>query len=136
MKALSITCVVLCIIMALPGCSTPETRMVDNQVVRSSFPFILDGKITRSEVLRRLGQPASYFEDGSIFIYWLREDEHGVFKVVSKNITAISLQNRSVIDAFYSTTNELKAAETGYYNLVLVFDNHNTLAEHSLVFIR
>ena len=110
--------------------------MVDDQVVGSSFPFIRDGKITRNEILERLGQPASYFEDGSIVIYWLLEDEHGVYSVVPKNVTAISLHSRSVIDAFDSSTIELKTTGTGYYNLVLVFDNNDILAEHSLVFIR
>jgi len=136
MKAPSITCVVLFIIMALHGCSAPETRMVEDHLVGSSFPFIRNGKITRSEIVERLGQPASHFEDSSIVIYWLLENEHGVFEVVPKNVTAISLQTRSIIDAFDSATTERKTAETGFYNLVLVFDNHDILAEHSLVFIR
>jgi len=134
MKATSITCVFLYIIITLHGCSAPETRLVDDQVVGSSFPFIRDGKITRSEILKRLGQPASYFEDGSIVIYWLLEDEHGVYEVVPRNVAAIGLQNRSVIDVIDAP--QLQNQKTGYYNLVLVFDKNDILAEHSLVFIR
>lgn len=140
MKPSSLTCVALYIIIALHGCSTPETHMVDGQLVGSSFPFIRDGKITRSEILDRLGQPASYFENGSIIIYWLFEDKHGLFEVVSKNPATITLQKHSILDILGGSGGSNKGrridTRSGYYNLVLVFDNNNILTEHSLVFIR
>ena len=132
-KASSITCVVLYIIMALHGCSTLETRMVDAQVVGSSFPFIRDGVITRNEILERLGQPASYFEDGRVVIYWLQEDSNGVLQVTTKNSTALSINNRSYLHNLEYGTKESKS---GYYNLILIFTDNDILEEHSLVFIR
>ena len=123
----------------LLGCSSPETRRVDDGVAVSGFPFLHDGKITRGEILDRLGQPASYFEDGMVVIYWLREGEHGELEVVPRNATAIRLHNYDTL-VFLGSTNEprqpQKDSGTGYYNLVLVFDDNDILAEHSLVFIR
>ena len=133
MKASSITCVVLYIIMSLHGCSALETRIIDDQEVKTGFSFIRDGKISRSEVLARLGQPASTYENGRIVIYWLQEDSDGVLQVTTKNSTALSIDNRSYLhDLEYGT----RESKSGYYNLVLVFTDNDILKEHSLVFIR
>jgi len=119
--------------MALHGCSAPETRVIDNQEVESNFSFIRDGEITRSEILKRLGQPASYYEDGRVVIYWLQEDSNGVLQVTTKNSTALSINNRSYLHNLEYGTKESKS---GYYNLVLIFTDNDILEEHSLVFIR
>lgn len=119
--------------MLLHGCSAPETRMVDDRVVESSFPFIRDMEVTRNEILKRLGQPASYFEDGRIVIYWLQEGSNGVLQVTTKNSTALSINNRSYLHNLEHGKKQLKS---GYYNLVLIFTDDDILEEHSLVFIR
>ena len=133
MKAWMRTCFFLSLPMFLHGCSTPETRILDHQVIASNLPFIRVGEITRSEILDQLGKPASFFEDGMIVIYWLVENDNGVLEVVPKNATAIRLLEHSVINSFERRP---RRSRSGYYNLVLVFGNNDILEEYSLVFIR
>jgi hypothetical protein len=125
----------------LLGCTAPETRRVDDGIAVSGFPFLQDGKITRGEILDRLGQPASYFEDGMVAVYWLRKGEHGELEVVPRNGPAIRLYNHDTLPDLLGPTIgpqrlPKKKSGTSYYNLVLVFDDNDILAEHSLVFIR
>jgi hypothetical protein len=123
MKLLLYVCLFVAFTVLQPGCSAPETRTVDAGIALSGFPFLRDGKITRSEIYDRLGQPATFYEDGRIVIYWVRENEQDELEVVSKNSTAVGLYERS-------------RSETGYFNLVLVFSAEDILERHSLVSIR
>jgi len=133
MKASAITCVVLCIIMVLHGCSAPETRKVDDQVVASNLSFIRDGKTSRSEILAQLGQPASVYENGRIVIYWLQEGSSGELQATTKNMAALGIDTRSYQhNSVYGSIE----SKSGYYNLILVFTDNDILEEHSLVFIR
>jgi hypothetical protein len=133
MKVLMQVCFVVYLAVFLQGCSTSETRMIDIQEVVSDFSFIRDGKISRNEVLARLGQPASVYENGRIIIYWVQEDNNGVLQVTTKNSTAVSINNRSYL---HDLENGTRGSKSGYYNLVLVFTDNDILEEHSLVFIR
>lgn len=133
MKVWMQVCFVVSLAVLLQGCSTSKTRMIDILEVESDFPFIRNGKTSRDEVLARLGEPASVYENGKIIIYWVQEDNNGVLQVTTKNSTAISINNRSYLHDLEHGT---RVSKSGYYNLVLVFTDNDILEEHSLVFIR
>ena len=112
------------VLVILSGCSpTPKTRVIEDASNSERIPFIREGVTTREEIMTRLGAPVSFYENQRIVIYWMHENKTGKFQVVP--------QRAMPIDPEGGITWKL-----GLHNLVLVFDDHNILERHSLVFIR
>jgi hypothetical protein len=115
----------VCSITALLGCSaTPKTEVVEEQEFQELMPFIRDGITERQEILNRLGEPESVYEDERIVVYWLEEYIGGHFRPIPRRDLPRDEQAAGL------------AFELGLYNLVLVFDSNDWLERHSLVFIR
>jgi hypothetical protein len=108
------TLALLLMLIMTVGCSgatPPSLLYVDDTEYRQTwFPFLEDGKTTKSEVESKLGKPPRQFEDGRIWTYEMT----GLWTVYG-------------LWVFY---------ENPEYNLVLVFDENNLLRKQSLVRIR
>ena len=83
---------------------------VDKNTQQQWLPFIENGKITKEEVLLKLGIPSSQFEGERILTYQMTFNEQEGFRVISR-----------------------RAFE---YNLVLVFDERNILQKHRLLKVK
>jgi hypothetical protein len=107
---------ILLLLLVVAGCATarPDARA-------DLLNFICNGQTTKTEVLIKLGQPSATFESENIFTYRLGFDAHNNgYYVMERGLYA-----RVYPD--YTTWEAIK------YSLVLVFDGHNVLREHSLV---
>ncbi|MDP6436164.1 MAG: hypothetical protein QGG46_02900, partial [Gammaproteobacteria bacterium] len=94
----------------MSGCgSTPKTQVIDEQSLSKSIPFIRDGLTSRREILNRLGEPASRYEDGHITVYWMQETEDGHLRDTRRRTLPKETQGGGGV-----------AFEEGLYNLVLV----------------
>ena len=80
----------------------PKRKVIDDaDIFIGQWEFVKDVKITKQEIINRLGEPMSSYENGRIVIYSYRKEE-----------------------------------KDKLYNLVLVFNDNNVLARHSIVQLR
>ena len=135
MKSFLILIIAIALTMGLCGCSTPVTHTVDNQHDSVQLDYIRDGVTTREEILSRFGNPASVYEEGRIITYWLLKNNNDELEVTTMNVTAISVQSWSWQD-YIDSRAPSGGIKSGYYNLVLVFSENDTVEKHSIVFIR
>jgi hypothetical protein len=95
------------VIVVQPGCLS-VIKPVDVELSNQQLPFVRDGTTTMDEVTARMGEPASIYENGRVFIYGLcKENEQ-----LRSGNTCVGNHN---------------------YNLVLVFGSDGILERHSLV---
>jgi len=103
----------LAVAITIAACSY-VTRL-DLQAVDGPFKFLHDNQTTRQEVLTRLGEAASLYENGRILTYILRE-YRGQLRVDNyRNLESAGDLRRKT------------------YHLVLVFGSDGVLERHSLV---
>lgn len=95
------------VIALLPACLS-AIKPVDAEFSNKQLPFVRDGMTTVGEVTARMGEPASVYENGLVFIYGLCEEN----------------------EQLRSSNN---CAGNHNYDLVLVFGSDGILERHSLV---
>ena len=83
----------------MSSCAQKRKVINDADIYIEQWEFVKDVKITKGEIINRLGEPMSSYENGRIVIYSYREEDK-------------------------------------LYNLVLVFNDNNVLAKHSIVQLR
>jgi len=133
-----------------------ETFVSEPYVRTRWLPFVVDGKTERKEIIQRLGEPTSGFQSGKILGYRLILVEEG--RDVSEKEYRDIIVNRdsAYVAGYYGWVNNRRKllSEKGIlftvreqnkeeklleilsreveYSLVLVFDDRDTLARHSL----
>jgi hypothetical protein len=133
-----------------------ETFVSEPYVRDRWLPFIVDGKTERNEIIQRLGEPSSGFQDNKILGYRLILVEEGrdVSETEYRNIIVNResaylggyygwvdnrrklLSEKGTLFTVREPNREEKLLEIlsreAEYSLVLVFDDQGTLARHSL----
>jgi hypothetical protein len=146
----------LLMIMACANEILDESFISEPYVRERWLSYLQDGKTKQDEIIRRLGEPTSRFQNGMILGYRLILIEEGR-EISEKEYRGIILNRDSAyIGGYYAwVNNERKLlSEKGVlftlreenkddkileilsreaeYSLVLVFDAHGTLAKHNL----
>ena len=148
---------ILCLLLI--GCAHEklDDTFVSEPYVRERWlTYLADGKTERSEIIQRLGEPTSSFQDGTILGYRLILVEGGqdlsekAYRGILINLDAAYIggyygwvdNRRKVLSEKGSlfTVREQNREEKlleilsreAEYSLVLVFDNRGTLARHRL----
>jgi len=98
-------------------------RVVDESIQQKWLPFIEDGKTTKDEVLLKLGNPSGQFEGGRILTYTMTFSEEKGFQVNYE---------RTFISHGPWPCYKLSVSKAEY-NLILVFNENNTLSKHNLL---
>ena len=148
--------IMLALVMACAHGNLDETFVSEPYVRERWLPFIVDGKTERKEIIQRLGESSSGFQDNKILGYRLILIEGGQdlsekeYRSILINLGAAYLQSyygwvdnrRKVLSEKGSlfTVREQNREEKlleilsreAEYSLVLVFDNWGTLARHRL----
>lgn len=133
-----------------------ETFVSEPYVRERWLPFIVDGKTERKEIIQRLGEPSSGFQDNKILGYRLILIEGGQdlsekeYRGILINLDAAYiggyygwvdnrrkvLSEKGTLFTVREQNREEKLLEIlsreAEYSLVLVFDNRGTLARHRL----
>lgn len=133
-----------------------ETFVSEPYVRERWLPYIADGRTERKEIIQRLGEPTSSFQSGKILGYRLILVEEGrdlsekEYRDILINLDAAyiggfygwvdyrrkSLSEKGTLFTIREQNKEGKLLEIlsreAEYSLVLVFDDHGTLAHHSL----
>ena len=145
--------------LSLMACAadTLNESFVSEPYVRGRWlSYLEDGKTKRQEVIRRLGEPTSSFQDNRILGYRLLLIEDGRDITEKEYRTALINFESAYRDRYFGWINNRRKllSENGTlftvrdqnkedkrleilsreaeYSLVLVFDDHDTLAQHSL----
>jgi len=101
------------------GCSTPRIIPTDLQILRKSeLGFLAAGETTREQVLLKMGNPSSRFEEDRILIYQVRFHSDGRVDIYSPKSIGSS---------------GFREWEPGTLSLVLVFNSDNLLLKIGLV---
>lgn len=87
----------------------------------------------RREIIDRCGELASSYENGRILVYWLKINKHNEARFIGN---ALPAEFRDENELGVLGVPAIVATKAGIYNLVLVFDADDVLAQHSLVFVR
>lgn len=77
-----ITLLCLLLIVALAISCAPKRQVIDPQFESNRFGFLRDGKINRQEIIDRLGEHSSSYENGRIVIYYWLGEENKAYNVV------------------------------------------------------
>jgi hypothetical protein len=133
-----------------------ETLVSEPYVRGRWLPYLQDGETKREEITRGLGKPTSSYENDRILGYRLILVEEGRDITEKEYRTALINFESAYRDRYYGWINNRRKllSEKGTlftvrdqnkedklleilsreaeYSLVLVFDNHDTLAQHSL----
>ncbi len=134
-----------------------DERFVSEPYVRERWlSYVEDGKTKKGDIIRRLGEPTSSFQDNRILGYRLILVEDGRDITEKEYRTALINFESAYRDRYYGWINNRRKllSEKGAlftvrdqnkedklleilsreaeYSLVLVFDDQNTLAQHSL----
>jgi hypothetical protein len=106
------------------ACSAPAVVPVPNEEIAGTpFTFLEDGRVTREEVLLRLGTPSTRHEGERVITYAFGKNSTGWSRA-----GRIWLRDKGRFDY---------QGRPGHpYNLVLVFRPDGVLARHSLVVTR
>ena len=150
---------VFILFLMLIGCAhenLDETLVSEPYVRQRWLPFLAEGKTERNEIIQKLGEPTSSFQDGTILGYRLILVEGGqdlsekAYRGILINLDAAYIggyygwvdNRRKVLSEKGSlfTVREQNREEKlleilsreAEYSLVLVFDNRGTLARHRL----
>jgi len=132
-----------------------ETFISEPYVRERWLPYLADGKTEKSEIIRRLGEPTSSFQNGMILGYRLILVEDGR-DISEKEYRSILINRDSAyIGGYHEWVNDRRKllSEKGVlltlreenkddklleilsreaeYSLVLVFDDQGTLARHN-----
>jgi hypothetical protein len=142
--------------MACAHGNLDETFVSEPYVRERWLPFIVDGKTERKEIIQRLGEPSSGFQDNKILGYRLILIEGGQdlsekeYRGILINLDAAYiggyygwvdnrrkvLSEKGTLFTVREQNREEKLLEIlsreAEYSLVLVFDEQGTLARHSL----
>jgi len=148
--------IMLALVMACAHGNLDETFVSEPYVRERWLPFIVDGKTERKEIIQRLGESSSGFQDNKILGYRLILIEGGQdlsekeYRSILINLDAAYIggyygwvdNRRKVLSEKGSlfTVREQNREEKlleilsreAEYSLVLVFDNWGTLARHRL----
>ncbi|HXT66173.1 MAG TPA: hypothetical protein VN657_05230 [Nitrospiraceae bacterium] len=107
---------------------------LEPQLVSERLPFVQDGKTSKEEVLRRLGEPNHRYEEGRILTYTILSDEQ--CEDISQN-GQLRLINTRLTD---EQGEALRAANRCYSErrntLILVFGPDALVERHSLVLVK
>jgi hypothetical protein len=148
--------IILLIMMACAHEKLDESLISEPFVRERWLSYLEDGKTKQDEIIRRLGEPISRFQNGTILGYRLILVEEG--RDISENEYRSSILNRdsAYIGGYYAWVNNQRKllSEKGTlftlreenkddrileilsreaeYSLVLVFDDQGTLAKHNL----
>jgi len=133
-----------------------ETFVSESYVRERWLPYLADGKTERSEIMRRLGEPTSSFQNGAILGYRLILVEEGRELPEEEYRKIIIQHDVAYVTPYYGWVNKRRnqLSEKGSlltlreenkddrlldiltreaeYSLVLVFDDQGTLAVHNL----
>lgn len=133
-----------------------ETFVSEPYVRERWLPFLADGKTEKSEILRRLGEPTSGYQDNTVLGYRLILVEDGRDITEKEYRTALMNFESAHRDRYYGWINNRRKllSEKGTllplreenkddrlldilsreaeYSLVLVFDDQGVLAKHHL----
>jgi len=133
-----------------------ETFVSESYVRERWLPYLADGKTERSEIMRRLGEPTSSFQNGAILGYRLILVEEGLELPEEEYRKIIIQHDVAYVTPYYGWVNKRRnqLSEKGSlltlreenkddrlldiltreaeYSLVLVFDDQGTLALHNL----
>jgi hypothetical protein len=153
---------ILLVSMMLPLVFACAYEKVDESFISEPFvrerwlTYLADGKTARSEIIRRLGEPTSSFQDGTILGYRLILIEGGQdlsekeYRSILINLDAAYIggyygwvdNRRKVLSekgTLFTVTEQNKEeklleilSREAEFSLVLVFDDQGTLARHSL----
>jgi len=148
--------IMLALVMACAHGNLDETFVSEPYVRERWLPFIVDGKTERKEIIQRLGEPSSGFQDNKILGYRLILIEGGQdlsekeYRGILINLDAAYiggyygwvdnrrkvLSEKGTLFTVREQNREEKLLEIlsreAEYSLVLVFDNRGTLARHRL----
>jgi len=133
-----------------------ETFVSESYVRERWLPYLADGKTERSEIMRRLGEPTSSFQNGAILGYRLILVEEGLELPEEEYRKIIIQHDVAYVTPYYGWVNKRRnqLSEKGSlltlreenkddrlldiltreaeYSLVLVFDDQGTLTLHNL----
>jgi len=133
-----------------------ETFISEPYVRERWLPYLADGKTEKSEIIRRLGEPTSSFQNGAILGYRLILVEEGRELPEEEYRKIIIQHDVAYVTPYYGWVNKRRnqLSEKGSlltlreenkddrlldiltreaeYSLVLVFDDQGTLAVHNL----
>ena len=145
--------------LSLTACAAEtlnETFVIEPYVRERWLSYLEDGKTKREEITRKLGEPTSSYQDNRILGYRLILIEDGRDITEKEYRTALINFESAYRDGYYGWINSRRKllSERGVlftvcdqnkedkileilsreaeYSLVLVFDDHDTLARHSL----
>ena len=126
------TSLLICILVIITACATPNAHGVDPQLPsRSNLSFIKEGLTTCEEVLTRLGKPSAQYENQRILTYRLKKDSHDnrfiSLTPMVPETTSTPLDHYDVFDVW---------GDPSTYSLVLVFGPDGKLRKHNLVGFR
>lgn len=60
----------------------PQREVIDKHLTIERFKFLQNGKTDKQEIIDRLGEPPSSYENGRIVIYYWRSEELKIYHVV------------------------------------------------------
>ena len=133
-----------------------ETFVSEPYVRERWLSYLEDGKTKQEEIIRRLGEPTSSFQDSRILGYRLILVEEGQDLSEEEYRNVLINVESAYLGRYYGWVNDRRKqlSEKGTlftvreqnredklleilsreaeYSLVLVFDDHDTLAQHSL----
>lgn len=156
LRRISLLVMISALFMACAHEKLDETFVSEPYVRERWLPFLADGKTEKSELLRRLGEPTSSFQNNTILGYRLILVEEG--RDISEKEYRNIIVNHDVayVTPYYGWVNNRRKllSEKGTllplreqnkedrildilsreaeYSLVLVFDDQGTLAGHDL----
>jgi len=104
---------VLACTVLLTGCATVVAQL-EPQLVSERLPFVQDGKTSKEEVFRSLGEPDNRYEGGRILTYTKCEDGHWVGNIRCSPERTNTLMN----------------------TLILVFGPDDVVERHSVVLVK
>ena len=108
--------------MSLLACAlallSPCTSQTQSPASFQLLEFLSAERVTRDEVLARLGPPYSTFENGRVIAYRLGKGKEGYVQVPA------------------ATQKDSPGWKGVDYDLVLAFDEDGTLVQHNLIAIR
>ena len=148
--------IMLALVMACAHGKLDETFVSEPYVRDRWLTYLADGKTERNEIIQRLGEPTSSFQNGTILGYRLILVEEGrdisekEYRGILINLDAAYLggyygwvdnrrkllSEKGTLFTVREQNKEEKLLEIlsreAEYSLVLVFDDQGTLARHSL----
>ena len=148
--------IVLLVLTACAHEKLDETFISEPSVRERWLPFLADVKTEKSEIIQRLGEPTSSFQNGAILGYRLILVEEGRELQEEEYRKTIIQHDVAYVTPYYGWVNNRRKqlSEKGSlltlreenkddglfdiltreaeYSLILIFDDHGTLIKHNL----